>query len=300
MTDSIRKIVPLGCKAGYLEAQEMAKARGMKLASHVLHDDILVRTDGWKRLEGLHPAWMRELVVHPEKNGVFVNGKDVVDSQTGWRLPAKYLTDPRFVDADVFRKGVGLFVDPDDVREERGKVIVIPASIVVLHPFIQQNGDCGKVDENTRVPLALEPQSEEEKRWLFRVDGAGVRPLARNRVNLWDGYCRRNVDGNCRPDDGFGVAVETDSESDAAMIPGMPASVQSPDERMLRVPVESLLVSPRTDVVTGYGTPENVLALVEAARAEFQELSGAFPLEKLRALNALLQALHVPDERRLY
>jgi len=298
MTDPIRKIVPLGCKAGYLEARRMAKERGMKLASHVLHDDILVRTDGWKNVAGLYPAWARELVVHPEKDGAFAKGKDVVDSKTCWCLPAKYLTDPRFVNADVFRKGVGLFVDPEDVKVERNKVIVIPASIIVLHPFIQNHMDCGKVDENTRVPLAPEPQANLEKRWLFRVDGAGVRPLVRG-FDCWNDRVRI-VDLNLGHSRGFGVAVETDSESDAAKVSSMPTGTQGQDRHALYMPAQSLQVTSRTDVVTEYGTPENIRALVEAAKAEFQEVSGAIPLEKLKALNALLQALYTPDGRRLY
>jgi hypothetical protein len=306
MTDPMRKIVPLGCKAGYLEARRMAKARGMKLASHVLHDDILVRAYDWRKLDGLYPAWARELVVHPEKDGAFAKGKDVVDSQTDWRLPAQYLSDPRFVNVDVFRPGISLFVDPADVIEEQGRVVVIPASILVLHPFIQQNRDCGKADETTRVPLATSKESsaqlpEGEKRWLRRIDGVGVRPLVRGQGVHFCGYDgRRDVVGNYRPDSNLGVAVENDSEGDAAKVPGMPADAQGQGERMLRVPAQSLLVSSRTDVVTEYGTPENLLALVEAARTEFQEVSGAIPLEKLRALSALLDALHVPDGRRLY
>ncbi|MFH0738067.1 MAG: hypothetical protein V1827_05285 [Candidatus Micrarchaeota archaeon] len=299
MTTPQRKIVPLGCTAGYLEARRLAAKKGMKLPSNVLHDDYLVRTDRWKEVGEIYPAWALEILVHPENGGKFKKGKDVVDSETGWTVPAKYVPEEA-----VGRKGVGLLLVPGNIQE-KGKVVVHPkGKPVILTPFIQETGECGKVDEATRVPLAVPPElahqlSEYEKRWLLRKTGVGVRPLARNCVGDWCGNFW-GVGGVSRPDLGFGVAVEAGSEGNAVKVASMPTGGRGQDERTLRVPAQSLLVSSGTDVVTGYGTPENVLALVEAARAEFQEVSGAIPLEKLRALNALLQALHVPDGRRCY
>lgn len=200
----MKKIVPLGREAGYLEGRKMTAARGMKLPSHVLHDDYLVRTNRWKELEEIYPPRVREILVHPARNGKFAKGKDVVDCKTGWCLPANYLADPRYVNADVFRKGTGLFVDPEDVRKEGGRIVVIPALISVLYPFIQKNGTCGKVDEATRVPLAVKPQTGEKERWLYRIKGVAVRPLFRSCFP----FAWLNVYATVSPDEPLGVAGE--------------------------------------------------------------------------------------------
>src|SRR5271157_3720374 len=196
MTVNRKMIVPLGQQANYPEARKLASGRGLRLASNVLHDEYLVKSERWREVEEVYPAWAMELLVHPAKEGEFDKGKDVVDSETGWRLPAAYLSDPRFVDSDVFRKGIGLFIDPEDVIEERGRMVVIPASIVVLDPFIQESKTCGKVDDISGVPLAIEPQKDMDKRWLYRIEGVGVRPLARGRGNYFI-YDRRFVVGFC-------------------------------------------------------------------------------------------------------
>ena len=54
------------------------------------------------------------------------------------------------------------------------------------------------MDEITRIPLDLVPQNEQEKRWLYRIDGVGVRPLARDR-GFGDCSDRRSVVGSYRP-----------------------------------------------------------------------------------------------------
>ena len=201
------EIVPLGRKANYLEARKLVAARGMRLVSNVLLDDYKTNTG---RYEEIYPAWAREMLVHPENGGKFKKGNDVVDAgdkigsttfpMTPWIVPGAYLTDPRFVKADAFRKGVGLFIDPENVIEEKGRIVVIPASIVVLYPFIQERGPgdlgSGKVDEATRIPLAVKPQTDQEG-YLFRIDGVGVRPLAHD---LFQGYGRRGVGSIFRPE----------------------------------------------------------------------------------------------------
>ena len=211
------KIVPLGRKANYLEARKLVAARSMKLVSNVLLDDYKAKTGRWN--EEIYPAWAREMLVHPEKGGKFKKGKDVVDAgdkigsttfpMTPWIVPGAYLTDPRFVKADVFRKGVGLFIDPENVIEEKGRIVVIPASIVVLYPFIQEHGPgdlgSGKVDEATRIPLADKPQTRDRGGHLFRIDGVGVRPLAHD---LFEGYGWRGVGSCFRPELEFKVSGE--------------------------------------------------------------------------------------------
>ncbi len=235
-----KTLVSLGRDTKYFDARRRVADKGMKLASNVLHDDYLVGIHEWK---GIHrwsdmedyPAWAREIIVHPEKNGKFRKGADVVDSKTGWVLPRSYLTNPKFINNDVFMKSfnrrmdlgliaqdlrrvdprdliflerVGLFIDPEDFdTKNKSRIVVIPASIVLLYPFIQENVEMGKVDEITRIPLALAPENEQEKRWLFRIDGAGVRPLVRGR-HLWGDDNGRIIDSDYRPTCRLGVMGE--------------------------------------------------------------------------------------------
>lgn len=225
-----KMIVALGQKAGYLEARSLAAGRGMRLPSNVLHDDYLVRTGDYKGVRKIYPAWAREILVHPEKGGEFKKGEDVVDSETRWIVPGSYLTDPKLIDADPFRKGVGLFIDPEDVIIDNERIVVIPGSIVLLDPFIQINDATGTADETTRVPLGLPPQDEQGKRWLYRRAGVGVRPLARgpanNRAN------RRNVIGFYGPFSRLGVAGEASEgplrvieDNGGLIVRGSPAQV---------------------------------------------------------------------------
>jgi len=211
-----RIIVPLlgpdgkPIKAGYLEARKLAAAQGGQLPSHVLHDDVLVKL--WDtlpeaekaKLNEYYPAWVRELVAHPAKDGEFVSGSDIVDSKTGWILPWSEVI--KLIPAsELSGKKKGLFIDPRDIVTERGKTIVLPASIILLHPFIQTSGEAGKVHEATRVPLAIEPQTEEEKRWLIRGDDVRIGLLVRN--GSLHGV-RRGVGAVCGASNGLGVGVE--------------------------------------------------------------------------------------------
>jgi hypothetical protein len=185
----------------------MATEAGRKLISNILLDDILVMAHAKNDYDvgKLRYLWARELLVHPKeggvfKKGVFKKGKDVVDSETGWCLPGNYLTDPRYVNEDVFREGTGLFVDPEDVRKDGRRIVVIPASIVVLHPFIQGTIGWGIMDEATRIPLADKCMD----RWLCRIRGAGVRPIGR----YDEPTKRRVVSVEFEPDAPLGVLME--------------------------------------------------------------------------------------------
>lgn len=182
-------IVPLGKAAGYLEARQLTQRLG-GLPSHVLHDDYLVRTELWEGIRASSPMWAREIVVHPEKDGKFRRRKDVVgavEDEQGrkWVFPARYVPEEA-----VGREKIGLFVDPEDVRVEkyRGRDAVIvhanPHLVVVLHGFLQENRGVGKVDETTRIPLKVPPGflaelPKQEKRWLWRTNGANVGLLVR-------------------------------------------------------------------------------------------------------------------------
>jgi hypothetical protein len=187
----------------------------MRLPSNVLHDDYLVKTTKWKRVEEIYPAWAREILVHPARNGNFSRGKDIVDPETGWCLPASYLTDPKHINADVFRKGIGLFVDPAQFDKEGDRIAVIPASIVVLYPFIQKSMDWGRADEATGVPLAVGTLIEKEKRWLYRTKTVEVRPIVRGRAYYNIPYGTHSIVIS-NPDFSFWVAGEVVGNGNAA------------------------------------------------------------------------------------
>jgi hypothetical protein len=175
-------IVPLGVRADYLNARKLTEFRNMKLPPHSLHDDYLARSEMWKTLRNYGRVCARELLVYPESNGAFKKGQDVVDAETGWVLPSFYVSKAN-EEREVFGlERTGLFVDPEDIREENGRVIVHPASIIVLYGLLQNSGFSAKVDEATRMPLRMSGKSVspgDELRCLWRTKGAGVRPLAR-------------------------------------------------------------------------------------------------------------------------
>ncbi|MEW6528902.1 MAG: hypothetical protein AB1391_03365 [Candidatus Micrarchaeota archaeon] len=207
-------IVPIGKKLSWLEARESVKDRG-GLPQNVLHDDILVKS--WStfselkkgELKTYYDAWAREVLIYPEKGGQFKKGEDVVDafqdiSGRKWVFPACCV--PKQA---VGKEKVGLVVDPESVEVFRGSVVILAplASVVVLDNFIQHSGRMGKVDERTRIPLEIlesESLSEYEKRWLWRTDGAGVRPLVRTVGNFF--YDRRYICADVKYDSAYGVA----------------------------------------------------------------------------------------------
>lgn len=205
-----REIVQLGKNARYLEARKAVAERKMRLPPHPPLDSYVQRN----RVYGL---WADELLAHPAKDGVFQSGKDVVDALTGMILPASYV--PKEA---VGRNGVGLFVVPEDVREEHGKVIVHAQSVIVLDGMIQKSDTwvAGKPHDITRIPLVISPEEferlpEEEKRWLYRIAGEGVRPLVRRSDYDWYGYDRRDVFAYYGADFVFGVAGVAATEGGA-------------------------------------------------------------------------------------
>lgn len=118
----------------------------------------------------------------------------MVDSEAKTVLPAKYLTDADVINGDAFAKGIGLFIDPKDLEESKGKILIHHASIKVLSGFIQRADEWvgGKADAETRIPLTIpselfEKLSSDEKKWLYRVAGQGVRPLVRGSDALFSG-----------------------------------------------------------------------------------------------------------------
>ena len=194
-----QKIVKMGKRTGYLEARRLTEDKG-GLPSHVLHDDYLLRTGRWREVQEVYPAWAREILVYPRIKWQFEKG-DIVDSETGWILPATYV--PKEA---IGKKKAGLFVDPEEITDEKGKVVVHPRSIVVLNGFIQQTSAYGEADEETRIPLEVKSElrgelSEKRVRLFYRIYDVGVRPLARG----YDNY-GRGVIAHHRPDKALGVA----------------------------------------------------------------------------------------------
>jgi len=199
-------------KAGYLEARRLAADGNLELASNLAHDECLMSQE-WEKIGGWYPAWAREIVAHPAKDGTFAMGCDIVDSQTGWVLPWSEIV--RLVQpGEIVGEGVGLFIGPTDVVEDRGRVVVLPAYIIVLRGFIQENGGLGKLDAATGIPLAVSPEEyarlpDNEKRRVMRTEGLRVGPV-------WRGYGYYGLDDNNwrgvflggRPSDGLGVAIE--------------------------------------------------------------------------------------------
>ena len=165
-------------RADYLRARKLVAERGAKLPSNVLFEEHLTDGDAVENRKEIYPAWAREIIVYPKKDGKFEKGNDIVDSVTGWILPATFIPEEA-----IGREKVGLFIDPEDV-EEKGKRVVIPKTIEVVYGFGDYSGNYDIADYVTRIPI---DEAEDgviyiggEDWGFWRIDGAGVRPLARD------------------------------------------------------------------------------------------------------------------------
>jgi hypothetical protein len=165
--------------ARYLDARKAVAEKGMKLPPYPLLDRYKMERAGIANLVA------DELLAHPEKDGVFRKGWDIKDSITALTIPASDVPPEAFG-----RKGAGLFVvpldGPDGVREENHGVVVHKKSIIVFDRMIQESDKWvpGKPHEITRIPLVVSWEEfdrlpEDERRWLYRIAGEGVRPLIR-------------------------------------------------------------------------------------------------------------------------
>jgi hypothetical protein len=195
------RIIPFKMEGDYLAAKRFAEERKMKLPSNVLHDEYL-STDRWRALGALYPAWGREIVVYPEKGGKFRIGMDVEDQENGWTFPACYL--PREA---VGREKVALFFEPLAVVCEGGRMVVHPEPLlrmVLLHPFIQESGKGGLMDNLTGMPLDIQPADLRQKRYLCRRNGAGVTPVAR--FTYGSRVSEQHVFAKNIPEDSFGFS----------------------------------------------------------------------------------------------
>ncbi len=208
----VPKIRSLNKELGYLEARKVAEPYG-GLPRNVTHKRTLVDSDDWKGLTNYYPAWAREILVYPKPNGTFRKGDNVVDAyrdekRRKWVYPSFCVPYEA-----IGKRNVALFVTPMAIVEEKHKVIVIAApnnGVVVLSDFPQNSG-WRNVDENTGIPLSAKnvDTSSSSAGYLWRQDGAGVRPLVRG----YDGYggCGdwRDVGAFSGYGSGFGVGVES-------------------------------------------------------------------------------------------
>ena len=271
-----REIVQLGMDACYLDARKAVAERKMRLPPHPL-------LDAYVQKNGVYGFWADELLVHPEKGGVFQSGKDVQDSLTGWILPASYM--PKEA---VGRKEVGLYVVPEDVGEERGKVIVHAQSVIVLDGITQVSDKwvAGKPHDITRIPLVVSSEEferlpEEEKRWLYRIAGEGVRPLVRGAVNDWYGNNMGCVYADFGPGIAFGVAGVLATEGGA------------PEQALQKLQVETA-PEDRGVLIKG-ASVEQVKALLADARGQIDAVLQTVNGDKLGAVVKLLDALQIKE-----
>ncbi len=199
-----QKLFPTGKKTSWLDARESVRDKG-GLPSNVLHDEVLM-SNQWNNLTEYYPAWAREVIVYPAQNKQFRVGRDVVDffeDEKGrkWVFPASCIPGEA-----IGRNDIGLFVDPESVEVTGKSVVILPRSIVVLCPFIQENGQIGTVDYKTRVPLQSNgTTAPDQKRWLYRIEGSAVRPLVRDADEL-DGSYNRTIEAGSMHNDVLGVA----------------------------------------------------------------------------------------------
>ncbi|MDO8554240.1 MAG: hypothetical protein Q7S22_05510 [Candidatus Micrarchaeota archaeon] len=196
------RIVPIAQNLPFIEARNAIAAQG-GLPSNVLHDNYLVGSKRYQEMRSVYPVWSREILVYPERYALFKKGIDIVDNHKNdgrkeWIFPGSCV--PKEV---VGVENAGLFVDPESLEVSDQRVIVLAKlqQITVITPFIQINGECGIVDDATRVPLQMDQGlaqriRDRKKRWLFRVDSAGVRPVVRDVSGF---YSRRIIDAgyNC-------------------------------------------------------------------------------------------------------
>lgn len=205
------QIVLLGkTAASYPKARKIAEKRGMRLPPYPLLERYVLRA---KR--GGFVA--NELLAHPEKDGVFKKGRDIMDSMADLAIPASEVPPWAFG-----RRGIGLVVVPKDgedgLEASKWRVWVHPQSIVVFNRMIQTSGQWvpGKPHTITGIPVAVSPKEferlpEDMKRWLYRIAGEGVRPLV---CGYEDDLVR--LDGQY-VDTYFGVRVD-----DAFAVAGIP------------------------------------------------------------------------------
>lgn len=199
MNKAQKRIMSLGIKTGYLGARALTHGMG-GLTPNLMHDNLMQEIRKWRTKRKKFPAWAKrlikeldegwgnEIVVYPCTyfDDRFEKGKDVVrysrrsKISSEWVLPASYIPEEA-----IGMEKTGLFIDPEEVKEENNRVVVHPKSIVVLYPFIMKEKSGGKIDEATGIPLEVSEEEweslpEEKKRWLWRSQHGGITPIVRH------------------------------------------------------------------------------------------------------------------------
>ncbi len=149
------------------------------------------------------------MLVFPEHNGTFRQGRDVVDAFPDfegrqWIYPAKYIPE-----VTIGIPGVCLVVDPRQFEVTKTRVIVHPESVTIDNllawvPDRQQVANI-KIDSIVCNEL-IKRLNAEQRRWLFRIGGPGVKPLVRSPFEFVKGWTTRN---SCNwKDHSLGIALE--------------------------------------------------------------------------------------------
>jgi hypothetical protein len=229
--DALAKLLPMPKKSDYISATERARGRGAMLASNVLHDDYLTSSDPKRSLAKAYPAWAREILAYEGSSEFFQKGRDIVDHETGWVLPACYVPQEIFSRSSVRAKGlddrgpstiravtskdfpVGLFIDPEEVEAKGGRSIIHPLSMAIIWGFPclgdigekWMDGLFGAADAFTRVPSWRGPENLQGNRRLIRLNGLAIRPIGRSYDDELDSM---TIFGNCHPSEKLGVLLE--------------------------------------------------------------------------------------------
>lgn len=200
-----KQVTITGKSADYFGTRRISKDMGGRPISSALDDKALVGPDALAPNIKIYHRWNDEIVSHPEKGGKFQRGKDIIDSQTRWLLLASDVS--RLAPEAFDEPGLYLYIKPTQVIVDKGRTIVQPETIKVVRNVVQTSGEGGKADEETRLPLQVAKEvwdalSDDDKRWLYRIQGVAVRPMVR------DSFCARSIKANIPPSVRFAVLVE--------------------------------------------------------------------------------------------
>lgn len=173
-----------GWASSLAEAQKLAQSLGQagfraRMVSHLQLDNFMVRTGIWDKLPAeAYPICAREILAYPERGGVFAK-RDIVDSVTGDILPSEFVPP-----SAIGVKNIALLIDPWKIEcGGNGALVYTPASVRVISNVVECG--CGRADPLTGMPLrvqsgVIEMLPCDELRWIFRLDGEGVRRIFRD------------------------------------------------------------------------------------------------------------------------
>lgn len=167
---SSSKIIPTDTRTTWLEARKLANSSMQKihnLPSIYAHEEALRSSQRFQLVEqGYYAAWTGDIHIYPALGKTFEKDRNVRDSKMDdegrtWVLPSHYVPE-----AAIGEHGISLIVYPGfvDVHEKEEKQVII-------HPY----------NDNVKIVRSTENEIElfGESRKLFRLNGAGVRPMVR-------------------------------------------------------------------------------------------------------------------------